>query len=313
MIRLREAMTGVSGVSAASCDGVQAQARRPAPRGPSGHGIRILFLLLAVVAIAQDRVYVCPMHPEVRSSQPGVCPRCGMKLAANLPEPVEYRMDLAVTPRLVRAEEKVKLNFTVRDPWKGRTVTRFQPVHERLFHLFVVSQDLQFFAHGHPAMLTGGAFSYEIAFPTAGMYRMLADFYPDGATPQLIAKTVIVPGGAPPPASLGRDYSAKNTENLRVELSTDPPEPAAGMNTLLSFRLAPADGLELYLGAWGHMLAASDDLIDLIHTHPFRGNGSLVQFNVEFPRARTYRIWVQFQRKGVVNTARFDVPVTRLQ
>jgi hypothetical protein len=186
-------------------------------------------------------------------------------------------------------------------------------MHERLFHVFVVSQDLQFFTHGHPAMLPSGVFSYEIAFPTGGMYRLLADFYPDGATPQLIAKTIIVPGAPPPPASLERDYLSKNTENLRVEVSTDPPQPAAGTNTLLSFRLAPADGLELYLGAWGHMLASSDDLIDLIHTHPFKTNGPLVQFNVEFPRARTYRVWVQFQRKGVVNTARFDVPVTRLR
>ena len=58
------------------------------------------------------------------------------------------------------------------------------------------------------------------------------------------------------------------------------------------------------------MLAASDDLIDLIHTHPTIADGSHeMQFNLVFPRPRVYRIWVQFQRKGVVNTARFDVPV----
>jgi hypothetical protein len=85
------------------------------------------------------------------------------------------------------------------------------------------------------------------------------------------------------------------------------------MKTLMFFRVSPADGFEPYLGAWGHMLAVSSDLIDLIHTHPFLANGPLVQFNVEFPRAGTYRVWVQFQRKGVVNTARFDVPVARLE
>jgi len=26
--------------------------------------------------------YVCPMHPEVASDQPGPCPKCGMKLVA---------------------------------------------------------------------------------------------------------------------------------------------------------------------------------------------------------------------------------------
>jgi hypothetical protein len=158
-----------------------------------------------------------------------------------------------------------------------------------------------------------GTFSYEMAFPMAGLYRVLADFYPDGATPQLIVKTLIVPGDERPAKPLTRDYTPKDDRNLHVELETEPPQPLAGMKTMLFFKLSPADGLEPYLGAWGHMLAASDDLIDLIHTHPFLANGPAIQFNVEFPRARTYRIWVQFQRKGVVNTVRFDVPVGRLE
>lgn len=29
---------------------------------------------------AGDVVYTCPMHPEVTSSTPGVCPKCKMKL-----------------------------------------------------------------------------------------------------------------------------------------------------------------------------------------------------------------------------------------
>ena len=58
------------------------------------------------------------------------------------------------------------------------------------------------------------------------------------------------------------------------------------------------------------MLAASDDLIDMIHTHPFIADGSPeMQFSLVFPRPRTYRVWVQFQRHGVVNTAHFDIPV----
>ena len=85
----------------------------------------------------------------------------------------------------------------------------------------------------------------------------------------------------------------------------------AGAPVQMRFSLNPGEGLEKYLGAWGHMLAASDYLIDLIHTHPFIADGqSEMQFNLVFPRARVYRVWVQFQRNGVVNTAHFDVPVT---
>jgi hypothetical protein len=99
-----------------------------------------------------------------------------------------------------------------------------------------------------------------------------------------------------------------------VELTTDPPDPIAGKKTLLFFRLKPGDGLEQYLGAWGHLLTASDDLIDMIHTHPvIADGGDQVQFNLIFPREAVYRIWVQFQRQGQVNTAVFTLPVSRLR
>ena len=79
------------------------------------------------------------------------------------------------------------------------------------------------------------------------------------------------------------------------------------------FRVTPGDGLEPYLGAWGHMLAASSDLVDMMHNHSFQAIDGRVKaskelpFSVIFPRAGTYRVWVQFQRMGVVNTVAFDI------
>jgi FtsP/CotA-like multicopper oxidase with cupredoxin domain len=35
-------------------------------------------------------VYVCPMHPEVASAEPGSCPKCGMKLLAQAAEDITY-------------------------------------------------------------------------------------------------------------------------------------------------------------------------------------------------------------------------------
>src|SRR5579863_8779525 len=99
---------------------------------------------------ASDEIYACPMDPDVRSHAPGTCPRCGMKLAAGIPDPVEYTMDLKVIPAAPKPGQPTRLQFLVRDPWKERPVTNFQIVHERLFHMFVVSQDLKFFIHDHP-------------------------------------------------------------------------------------------------------------------------------------------------------------------
>jgi len=258
------------------------------------------------------------MDPEVRSNSPGVCSRCGMKLVSGVPEQVEFHMDIDVTPRPVKAGAASKISFFVHDPWKDRPVTNFQVVHEKLFHMFVVSQDLQVFLHDHPIFQPDGSFTYDYKFPKPGMYRILGDFYPDGATPQLIPKTVFVSAGGPiaaaQPPVLPRDYAPKDMENMNVTLRTDPAQPIAGMKTQMYFDLKPTDGFEKLLGAWAHMLAASDDLVDLIHTHPFIADGGPeVEFNVTFPRAKTYRVWVQFQRKGVVNTAHFDLPVEELK
>lgn len=41
----------------------------------------------AAAAGAEPTVYACPMHPEVRSDEPGKCPKCGMALEPVTPPP----------------------------------------------------------------------------------------------------------------------------------------------------------------------------------------------------------------------------------
>ena len=265
--------------------------------------------------------FVCPMDPDVRSKAPGFCPRCGMKLVAGIPDPREYPVRILTTPRLLKPGADVQLDFRVEDPKTSKPVRDFEIMHEKLFHLFVVSQDLHFFVHEHPQMQPDASFRLGMQFPEPGVYRVLSDFYPKGGTPQLIANTLIVPGPGLKftPAKLRADLGPQRSENLEVELSTDPPQPIAGLKTLMFFRLKPNDGIEPYIGAMGHMLAASADLIDMIHTHPFLvtdpagGEFKQIQFNLIFPREGMYRVWVQFQRKGAVNTVAFNVPVTVLK
>jgi hypothetical protein len=238
-----------------------------------------------------------------------------MDLVANLPDRLDYPLSLKLNPPRVRAGRELQMAFTVTDPKTGKQVTDFQVIHEKLYHLFIVSQDLQYFVHDHPEKGTDGVFRFDAVLPKPGMYRILSDFYPQGGTPQLIVKTVVVPGAPITPGSeLKPEMSPKQSGNMQVALTMQPQQPIAGMKTLLFFHLEPADGLEPYLGAWSHMLAASDDLVDMTHHHPFIADGGpRMQFNMIFPRARVYRIWVQFQRKGVVNTAVFDVPVSELK
>ena len=284
-----------------------------------------LMFLSVLLSSAQGQVetrpldYVCPMDPDIRAALPGSCSRCGMKLIVGVIDPIEYGLDLRLQPRAPRADQSAELIFGVNEPNTGKPVRDFEVVHERLFHLFVVSEGLDFFLHEHPQLGPDRRFRFRTRFPKPGMYRLLCDFYPKGGTPQLLARTVLIPGkqGMPlslVPGSLSPDLSEKNSLNMAVELVMQPSIPIAGMKTLLFFRIKPADGLEKYLGSWSHLLAFSDDLVDAMHAHPFLADGGpQVQFNIIFPRARIYRMWAQFQRKGIVNTVVFDVPVSELK
>jgi len=44
---------------------------------------------------SQGVLYVCPMHPEIRQKDPGICPICGMKLAPEAgPKSKKNRLNL---------------------------------------------------------------------------------------------------------------------------------------------------------------------------------------------------------------------------
>jgi hypothetical protein len=305
MRRTRILTLALSAAIAAACrqtpsSPVESDAATPAAGGTT----------TAAKATTGDLAYACPMDPDIRSNEPGKCPRCGMALVAGIPDPKEFHLDLTVTPNPPQPGQSTELVFSVFDPWKNNPVKKFTAVHEKLFHAFIVSRDLQFFAHDHPQWDDRDSFRLNVALPKPGLYRILGDFYPEAATPQLLNQSLFVAGPEPPAAKLARDYSEKQADNLQVGISVAPSNPIAGLTTQIRFMLTPGDGIEKYLGAWGHMLIASDDLIDMIHTHPFLADGSAeVQFKLIFPRARVYRMWVQFQRNGVINTAHFDIPV----
>ncbi len=88
-----------------------------------------------------------------------------------IPTPVEYHLDFDITPRPPKPGARADLVFSVHDPWKTRPVTQFQMIHERLFHMFVVSRDLQVFVHDHPTLEPDGNFHYGYAFPKAGLEK----------------------------------------------------------------------------------------------------------------------------------------------
>jgi hypothetical protein len=282
--------------------------------------LAIVAVAAASIAAAQP-IYWCPMHPDVRGNAGDTCPICRMALVpAAASDHQAYQLDVEIVPAAIRPGQSAHVRFLVRNPHTAAVVRRFEPVHERVFHLFIVSRDLEYFAHVHPTLHPDGALDLDITVPRAGPYQLIGDFMPVGGGPQLIQKSFVTAGYDGSVATVPRlapDVTDKVARGSRVALTMPPP--VAGREGLITFDVSdqvtgrPVEDLEPYLGATGHLLIASADLEIAAHSHPVAAissaGGPTIVFQTLFPRAGIYRMWMQFQRRGEVCTVPFTVSV----
>ena len=182
-------------------------------------------------------------------------------------------------------------------------------------HLFLVGDGLDYFAHEHPVPQPDGVFMLDVRLPKPGPYMAIAEFLPEGGTPQTFQQAFTTGEAFVRPASPAVDIAPQTVDGMRVSL--DASKVAAGDTKALTFRIedaasgAPVTDLEPYLGAGAHLLVVPADLTEAIHGHPTEdGSGPAVSFAPLVPRAGRYKVWIQFQRGGKVSTASFviDVP-----
>ncbi|HZH32869.1 MAG TPA: heavy metal-binding domain-containing protein [Pyrinomonadaceae bacterium] len=288
----------------------------------------------ALEGLAPSYEFACVMHPEVRQAQEGVCAKCGMPLSTVRPTVLgAYKLAVTQTPRAPRAGEPVRLNFVVTHPETGARVRDFVLNHEKLFHLFIVSADMNVYQHIHPELDADGSFKVETILPRAGLYKLHSDFFPAGGTLQVLHHELTTAGYRAPrgatvaPAALVADKSfTKMIDGMKISLEWGGARLVPGAFVRLKYSIAdartgePVRDLEPYLGAWGHTLILDADQSDYLHSHPtetlpegteranLRG-GPEVEFGAMFPEAGLYRIWTQFQRHGRVSTVSFTVRV----
>jgi hypothetical protein len=281
----------------------------------------------------QVGTYICPMHPDVRANAPGKCPKCGMKLVAANPLALgEYKLDLECSPAAIRPNQTIRLRFVVINPESGEPVRQFTIMHEQLFHLFIVSQDMNHFDHIHPQIQPDGSFVIETSLPKPGHYKLFCDFYPSDGSPQVLQRDLVTAGYRSDlfasQAKLKPDAAlVKTVDGMKIELKLDPEEIIAGKPVTLKYHLTDAksgaavNDLKPYLGAWGHTLILSEDLSDYVHSHPSELvpevadkliGGPDVTFEAMLPRPGHYRIWTQFLRGGRLTTVSFTVQAVRL-
>jgi hypothetical protein len=276
--------------------------------------------------------YICPMHPNEVKPTPGTCSICGMTLVAGDPmATADYPVKVTSEPRAPKAGQKTKFRITVTHPLTGEPITQFAEVHDRLFHLFIVSRDMTQFFHEHPTLEKDGSLTIEHVLPAAGQYVLFSDFMPVGGGPQMVMTPIVTAGFEGDVLSqrpnLKPDTSfVKSANGTTLELQIDPAKVIAGEEADIPIRFTdqkteqPVTNLQRYLGAFGHAMMLSEDMTEHVHAHPEEmlegttivdGGGPDLVFHALFPKPGNYRIWLQFQRNDVLSTVPFTVRVVR--
>ena len=189
----------------------------------------------------------------------------------------------------------------------------------------------------------------DVTLPASGYYKVLSDFVPVGGTSQFIAHPLVTAGYdgdiMADSASLTPDtLLSKTVDGLTATLAFDPAPFIAGLYGHLNFVFTDASSGELvtdlqtYLGAFGHTLILSADLVDYVHSHPLdlsagfdeetgpmmfmipmgvdaeslRG-GPRITFDGLMPHAGLYRAFTQVRWKDELHTFAFTFDVAERQ
>ena len=308
------------------------------PLGLAGCAARAANLELVQADDENEVGYLCPMHPDHTSELPGQCPICRMTLVQGaIFDMRDYHLDFETVPAQVKAGEKATLLFSVSHPGTGEKIKKFELTHDRPYHLFVISQDMEFFQHIHPEQNEDGTWAIEVVLPKPGYYALLSDFLPSGGATQFLTRPLVTAGFSGDlvgqSAQLVPDtWLTKTVDELTATIKYDPDIMRSGAYSHITFNLTksgteePVKELQTYLGAFGHMLIMSEDMIDYVHSHPVEmialeanletiRSGPTVMFEGLMPKPGRYRSWAQFRYNDKLYTFAntfevYDVGVT---
>lgn len=217
---------------------------------------------------------------------------------------------LALADREVAAG-RTRLEFQVLTS-SGRPLLDYTREHDKDLHLIVVRRDLAGFQHVHPVLdRRSGTWSVDVRL-TPGVWRVIADFTPEGWEGITLADDLAVAGDFTPQPLPGDDRTATLTTAEGIYTVSLEGDTAPGAATVLTTRIEldgePVTDLEPYLGAFGHLVAIRAGDLGYLHVHPEEGEpGPGIEFATTFPEPATYGLFLDFQHRGTVRTAAFTI------
>jgi len=217
-----------------------------------------------------------------------------------------YRIVPAATT--APAGPRTPYEFTIVGP-DGEPLTEYAVEHERRMHLIVVRRDFAGFQHVHPELGADGTWRVELDTTLSGTYRVFADFTSGDGEAMTLATDLSVPGAFEPrPLPMPvRTVDAGDGYAVRIDSS----EPEAGVATRVEFTVRRngevVDGVQPYLGADGHLVVLREGDLAFLHAHPQGepGGSGPIAFDVDYPSAGAYRMYLQFRHRGAIHTAAF--------
>jgi hypothetical protein len=223
------------------------------------------------------------------------------------------------TPQKILPNQSVPLVIAIQDT-QGKPILKFDKFQEQLMHLIIVSDDLKIFNHLHPNYIGDGSFVIDTNFPEPNNYTIFSDYKPAGDNERVSVMNIKVPGYTPLPNELAKYSNTKNLLDTKVSLTFSQPTLKVSQEVNLKFDLKeatnnqPVKDLQPYLGEKAHLVIIKSSspltVSDYIHAHALKDSPQgQVNFLTSFPQPGTYKLWMQFNRKGKVYTADFWVNV----
>ncbi|MCH8330168.1 MAG: hypothetical protein IH946_02125 [Bacteroidetes bacterium] len=242
-----------------------------------------------------------------------------------------YKIDFHSEPQQLVAGGSAILSFTPTKEGNENALVPLDIHHEKKMHLMILSTDLSYFEHIHPkyngkeyeikAIGSDESFSKErgldeTEFLQGGDYIMFVDYVPAGTSGSLDKIPLTVSGTPRKSIPLGDQSLIWENDGYHVELSM---EKELTMNTPTELKIhitengKPVTDLDKYLGALAHMVVLSEDTEEYLHVHPMQSStdGPDVILHTNFPKAGKYKVFMQFNHKGLVRTTNFVVQVDK--
>ncbi|PQV62704.1 hypothetical protein B1R32_12420 [Abditibacterium utsteinense] len=245
--------------------------------------------------VAQNAKSDAPEGSTTKEAQEktGITPPGGA-MSAMKPAALQTKLAFSSNPSAIPVGKPATWNLQISDAKSGDAIKEFEVEMTKQMHLIVVKNDLSWFNHIHPQFQGNGKFTVTTTLPTAGSYKIYADYTVKGIGQQVPQFEFATAGATLAPAqndslSVSKPQGAwlvdkfnahpesepdtKGGKQYEVALMPMPSPVVAGQDTMLHFQIRDAKGvpvknLQPYLGAMGHCVILSSDTNSYLHSHP---------------------------------------------